>query len=340
MVVVSAQRSGYFEAGQRYGELSLRFRTKFSDTSWASQTEALYYGVTYSWTHPAKDGISPLRSVRTHARTRGDKETSTIAANILCVLEFDLIPIPQLVDKIIEYHHSMRAWGQGFNLGLLHPISYIVVKCSGKHADLFPAVSEADACISSFRREVNSASLLLQWSHLAVMWCYFIFGEFDEAVRAAQFCSFVLEHPHGLGDATMGCLCDYLLTIARLRLNRGNAGLIWRARKRIKQFRCWVDLCPVNFLGKLYLVEAEWASLWGNDKKAHRKYVSSISLFKDHGSYQYTAVATELAGKHFLRIRNRTEGERFLRQAIGRYHEWGGHAKADHLATEAKRLYM
>ena len=106
----------------------------------------------------------------------------------------------------------------------------------------------------------------------------------------------------------------------------------------MKQMRLWADEAPSNFLGKLYLLEAEWASLFGRNDQAHRRYISAAALLKESGFYLQTALSLELAGKHFARIREDGLAVRFLRQALDKYREWGGHAKADHLETEVKHI--
>lgn len=111
-----------------------------------------------------------------------------------------------------------------------------------------------------------------------------------------------------------------------------------RAQKQIRQMDRWANECPPNFLGKLNLVRAEWASLWKENDRAYRKYISAISLLKESGFFFQTALANELAGKHFFRIKNERMGVQFLQKAIAKYTEWGGVAKSHHLEAELRSL--
>lgn len=331
-------RTGNIKTGQRYGKLSMRLSEMFNIDAWRVRVEALYYGNTFCWKHPFKDALAPLQEARQIALASGDVEYAMANANLICLLELDLLPIPQLIDKILEYQDSMKSYGQNFGLGFLHPSLYVIVKCSGRISHDFPALRQA--AVGVFGEEyVNNAALFVQWAHFARMTVHFIFDEYDEAAHCSQFCSFILEHSIGSADTTMPCLIACLLAIQRLRQNQWNARLIWDVMKRIRQLRCWADCCPSNFLGKLSLAEAEWASLRGSKKKlAHRKYVTAISLFNESGFYQQTALANELAGKHFARIGEGELARRFLKKAIDKYFEWGGHAKAEKLASSMKSL--
>lgn len=68
------------------------------------------------------------------------------------------------------------------NLGLLHPLSYIIVKSSGKNESLFPATREAAEELGPFCQQVDPSHLAIQWAHFAALTVLFILGEYDEAL--------------------------------------------------------------------------------------------------------------------------------------------------------------
>jgi tetratricopeptide (TPR) repeat protein len=230
----------------------------------------------------------------------------------------------------------MKTFGQTVNLQLLQPTLYILLSCSGVTEGDFTVLQDAAERVGSFQEVLDSTSLVTMWIHYARMIVAFVFGDLDEAMRCLRFCSSLVNNPTGAGDSTMPCLIDGLMSIEIYRRHGWKVGLLCRIRKRIRQLRRFAVHSPLNYLGKLYLVQAEFASLQGRSQRAYLKYISAISLYGESGVNLQLGLANELAGKHFLRLNETVMAIRFLKEAERVYRNWGGHAKADHLVAEVK----
>jgi hypothetical protein len=327
---------GDVQNGQRFGELALGLTNRFNIDAWMGRVATFYYGTIFCWKQPFKEAIAPLKDARMVALACGDIEFAMLNANLLCLLELDLVPIPELLDSIREYQETMKTFGQTFSLQFLHPSLYTLLCCSGETNTEFAAVHETFHGSGDSHLVTDSDSIFGRWINYGRLVVSYLFGSFDEAARYAEGCASLMERPTGCADASMPCLIDCLLAVQRLRKNRSNLALLIRIRRRIRQLRRWTKEAPSNFLGKLNLVEAELASTCGRSRLAHSKYVSAVSLCKESGFYMQTALANELAGKHFLRREDDRSARRYLKEAVRIYRVWGGHAKADHLVAEVK----
>lgn len=86
----------------------------------------------------------------------------------------------------------------------------------------------------------------------------------------------------------------------------------------------WSELCPHNFLGKQYLLEAELASVTRNDGVLRSKYASAIALSRESGFWMQLGIAHECAARHFDPSHHYDEARRA-------YMQWGSQAKVDHV---------
>lgn len=329
-------RFGDVKNGQRYGDLALRLTDRFKVDAWTGRVATLYYATVFVWRRPFREAIQPMRDARQIALACGDIEFALLNANMMCLLQIDRVPIPDLVDTIREYQETMKTFGQTVNLQLLQPTLYILLSCSGVTEGDFTVLQDASDRVGSFQEVLDPTSLVTMWIHYARMIVGYVFGDLDEAARCLRFCSSLVNNPTGAGDATMPCVIDGLMAIELYRRDRWKVGLLCRIRKRIRQLRRFSAHSPMNFLGKLHLVQAEFASLQGRDQRAYFKYTSSISLYRESGVHLQLGLANELAGKHFLRLNETDMAIRFLKEAERVYRNWGGHAKADHLVAEVK----
>lgn len=272
-----------------------------------------------------------MRAARQIALLSGDIEFAMVNANLTCVLELDLVPIPELLDTIRDYQETMKKHGQVVNLQMLLPSKTILLSCAG---DMNGDVTVLEEANDLFKEEVDASSLVALWLHYARMLVAFLFGNIDQSSRSAELCSSLICHPVGSADTVMPCMVDGLLALEKCRRQWWNMpALVLRARRRIRQLRRFAASSPSNFLGKLHLVQAELASVLGQRDRAHMKYTSSIALFRDAGFNLQLGLANELAGKHFLRLKD-DRAKQFLNEADRVYRAWGGIAKADHLLAE------
>lgn len=330
-----ASRIGDARNGRRFGDLSLRLAEQFDVDAWTGRVSTIYFSVIFSCNNPLREAVGPLDEARKVALNCGDIEFAMLNAVFSCVLQLDILPIPELIESIREYQETMKTYGQKLNLRQVDPSLWILLSCSGqKHGDISVLEEASERIVSEQRNPGVSSSLVVQWLNYAKSLVAFLFGRPDEAMCFTKLYKTIADYPSGCGDCCMSCLVFCLILCQKLRENRWNLVLLLECNRRIRALRGWAAKSPFNNLGKVHLLEAEVASILGRNDRAHLKYVSSISIASQSGFYLQTALANELAGKHFLRLKDRAMATTYLEEAEKVYRSWGGHAKADHLAAE------
>jgi len=301
-----------------------------------ARAAAFYYATTFCWRNPFQEAVAPLQQARSVAFSYGDVEFALISTTLLSFVQFNLLPIPDLVAAIRESQATMKRYGQQVNLKLVQPQLYLLLSCSGEISRDFSEWQKTPEGMMVVYEAGDSGSLNASWIHYFRMTVAFIFHDFQEACRCSRKCTDLLENPTGCADITMPCLLDCVLSIEMIRQNPWNVSRHLRVRKWIRQLHRWATDSPLNVLGKLHLAQAEAASVYGRRECAYMKYVSAIALSEKSGFLFQTALAHELTGKHFLRIGSEALATRHLHDAVRSYRVWGATAKADHLVTELR----
>jgi signal transduction histidine kinase len=106
------------------------------------------------------------------------------------------------------------------------------------------------------------------------------------------------------------------------------------------RLKIWAENCPVNFLHRYYLVEAEMARLLGRELEAIDCYDQAIAAAQDSGYIHHEAIANELAAKFYLARGQKKIARAYLTDAHYRYVRWGATAKVRHLDEKYPQLLV
>mmetsp|Transcript_23188 Transcript_23188/g.53823 ORF Transcript_23188/g.53823 Transcript_23188/m.53823 type:complete len:300 (+) Transcript_23188:432-1331(+) len=112
-------------------------------------------------------------------------------------------------------------------------------------------------------------------------------------------------------------------------------------RRATKSLEKWAEANPGNCSSKLYLLEAEIASLDGDTKRADMKYMSALSLSASENFGLEYALGNELAARSMLsRSNSSSDGARHhMEIAYMSYMKWGAVGKANHLKKEMNGMF-
>jgi PAS domain S-box-containing protein len=101
----------------------------------------------------------------------------------------------------------------------------------------------------------------------------------------------------------------------------------------LTKLKHWAENCPENFQNRYTLILAEIARVEGRDLDAMHLYEASISSAHENGFVQNEAIASELAGRFFLRVGLETAGHAHLRRACDCFAQWGARGKVKQLTS-------
>lgn len=173
-------------------------------------------------------------------------------------------------------------------------------------------------------------------SHSSRMILCYLFSDFKKAQLHADACKALVDSPIIGIDFVTNLLFEVLTMLANLGTSGKQKKTLDYVKKRIERVKYWAQQSPYNFLGSLYILDAELAVATGDHAEAFSKYVCAISLSKDSGSMLRTALANERAGKYFFERGQKKESKRFIDEAVAVYEKWGASAKAKHLRDELR----
>ena len=214
---------------------------------------------------------------------------------------------------------------------MVKPLWQMIHNFMGKAYDdptvLTGDIMEQDYAIQ-YARENNKT--LLIWTHFYRMLLCYMLGDFESAEVHSSVCRVAESNPFGTSDRVLFVFYDGLVALSQKK-SRARLKI---AKNSIKTFKNWAKHSPENFLGKLYLLEAELAAKTGEVDRAHSKYTSAISLSREGGYEMQHALANERAGKFFLDLGEDGLARPYLNDALNVYSKWGGIMKVDHLKQE------
>ena len=107
-----------------------------------------------------------------------------------------------------------------------------------------------------------------------------------------------------------------------------------KAKSAIKDFKNWSRHSPHNCLAMKFLLEAEFASYHGKNKKAYEKYTAASALAVDVNFRMIEAMSHEHAGRHLFATGDEALAAASFTKALQCYEVWGAVAKVDKLEVE------
>ncbi len=158
---------------------------------------------------------------------------------------------------------------------------------------------------------------------------------FDDFTQADKFSTWIETHgglvPTFESNAIMQ-LFRALVALALVRQNKKIRRNLRVARKALRQFSTVFSLkCPENCRDKQHLLEAELASVSGQNDLAYAHYTSSIALAEKSDFLFQQALTHERLGFHLHRVGEPEKARRHLDKAVNMYSHWGARGKARYL---------
>jgi hypothetical protein len=245
-----------------------------------------------------------------------------------------------LENELEALGERMAFLGQTLALMLIRPLWQFVHNFAGR-AGVDPTILtgeivDQDALMAEAK---ESSRGLLAWTRFYCMVLAYFFGNYDSAEQYATTSHVIYDNSFGSGVDAGSVLfyeCMVLLAVAR----NGKRRHVAAVRRRLKRLAHWAEHCPLNFLGKQYMIEAELAGVTGNHLSVLSKYTSSILLSREGGFLMEEALANERAGKYYLERGDNGSALTFLRESYKLYERWGGIEKMRHLQREVQPIQL
>lgn len=328
------------ETSFRYGELGEKFLERFEAKEYMPRVHAAFYGCIYPWRKHVKDAVPPLLEGYRVGIQTGDMEGAFLCANLYCMTALEAgAPIPMVEREWERFRETMANSRHQSFLKLTLPSLQIIHHLVGKTPD--PLATKGDlidydvALREARERSDEMGELVIQCSRMVLA---FTFNDFDMAIQQVGCLKHIRKMPPNIKKLSTGFFGG-LIVIAAARRGRRVRRNLRIARWIIRVLDHLSTLSPHNCLEKLFLLEAEYASVLGNNAVAYKKYTCALAMAKDSGFPYYSAIGCELAARHMLRLGRRSDARHYFDEATHFYREFGALRKVERLESEVNELF-
>ncbi|MEX3790348.1 ATP-binding protein [Paraburkholderia sp. BR14374] len=168
----------------------------------------------------------------------------------------------------------------------------------------------------------------------------FLEGRYANALKAAQLAQAVLSPVMALAIEPTFHFFHMLTLTALYPQSSAEQQRIYKRTlaEALDKFESWAAHCPENYQNRHALLGAEFARLEGRDLDAMHLYEQAIRSARENGFAHHEGLASELAGRFYLRMGLATSAEGHLRNARRCFVAWGAQSKIVQLDSEFPRL--
>ena len=202
-------------------------------------------------------------------------------------------------------------------LALVQPFSQFIRNLMGQEHDLVSATGQLRFDVTTtLAIQANAMSTFAICFNRTVL--AFLFADYTLAFDMISKCDRLFQHPMAGFDL---CAVSYWtalvsLALAATSVGREKARFIARSRRYMKMIEKWSLNSPHNLTARLYLLQAEEASVKGDSKRAYQKYLIAISVAKEEQLLNEEAIATERAARHMLRLNDFASASPLLQRSL------------------------
>lgn len=331
---------GEIDEGFRYGEVGMALLEQFKANEYLPRVYAAFYGCLYPWKRPITGSLEPLHHAYRIGMQTGDIEFACLCANLYCYNAVDGgVPLDVIDRTWSSFSDVMVSNKQQAVLSMVFPSVQAVHHYMGLSDDPLAAkgdVLDYDEALQSAvenKRVTNIVGIKLCRMSVA-----YIFNAYDLAAEHCVDIRDVWLIPPTFERVSVFTMYG-LVSLQMVRQGTETRKHLKLANQIIKTMKKFATHSPHNCLEKLFLLEAELASVSGKNDKAYEKYTCAIALAADSKILMMHAVANERAARHLLAIGKSAAAEPYFHKACASYEEWKGMAKVKQLQAEIDSIY-
>jgi len=220
--------------------------------------------------------------------------------------------------RMIQYNHDN-------GLRNILPLLQLALKLMGSAEDAFMTfcgISEDDFFQQEWHRKGGKTSKLI--GHTTRLYLAIMRGDMALGERIYEMGK--MYHKGGILfiGSIMRAFLGGLVAFATARYHGDNEKEMIRvAEESISTIKIWAKHSYWNFANKLFLLEAEYWFLNGNEKLARRKFGDSIAAAAKHRFKNEEGLAAQRAAIFHLHYNRKQEASSYLKHAKDCYERWG-----------------
>lgn len=326
---------GDIKEGCRFGKLALKLLERYNEQK--TQVLLLAHSFVVHWQSPVQDQIDPLLRAHKLGMVSGD-----VVNAFLCSVGYSYffyhagLPLRTLEKDIRAHSQLMDEYRQELAYMEVIPLFQGILNLMGRSDD--PLILSGEAMVQDeFLEDAEERCIptATQKVFLVRMQLAYYFGDIGLAAEMLESCKKLM--------ATITAHMVYeVFTFFRglIYMEQARRTKKWKYRRSargvMKTMKKWVQDRGVNCVHKLWLLEAEYATLNRRGSRPQKDKImnafdSAISAAARSGLVHDAALANERAGLWFQSLGDEFWASSYLSRAHDLYLEWGADAKADDL---------
>jgi len=288
------------------------------------------------WKEPMQAGLPKHLEAYDSGSTSGDIEYALINLFQYCQLAIYgcgenlkfLCPMVQsYVKRALQYNVRSAI----YPLGVLHQLVYDLMGAKENALSICSAGMNEESLF--FQSRANNNTVMCRTIFVKKKYEAFFHGDLEEAARAYDLCTSFLTPTTG---RQIGIIVSFFIDgmigffHARKR-NEDEAKWTNVGKESINLLRKWVVSSEWNFSNKLFLLEAEYYFLNGDDERAVDSYHNSIKAAHEHRFIHEEGLAEEKLASYLLRKSRHDEAMTHYVNAKKCYDAWGAQSVVDRI---------
>jgi len=327
-----------FDAGQRFGQLSIRLAEKYNAKTIIPRTLFTYDLTIRPWKEPIANGIKSTAEAYNLALESGALETAatcTLTA-IMCKI-YAGYNLQEMADELNTSSKISRELNQALVFSRIalnqQHIDNLIYR-NGNASILSGKFADEHAKILEFKEANDQVSLSTLYSYKLI--ASFVYREsehlFHICSKNEHYLSASISQPK---VPAFYFLCSLSLLYLYPTLDRAQQKNI---RQKVKRYKAKLNkysaYCPETNAHRYYLVEAELYKTNRQHQQAIALYDKAIRFASESQNLGEKAICEECAGRFYIDIGSQCAGEAYLRLAQNSFRQWGALEKVNALDCE------
>ena len=318
-----------FDKGINFGEIALHLAKKLHADELLGSILTTNNLFLLHWRRPLTETVHDLDKAFKSALESGDNEYASYAAhNIVYQLFIMGNQLTDLSRKAETLDLKIEKFKQDLTLRRLRlfrqSILNLIIPTENPDVLTGELFEETEMDISDVTKsnEIYFHNLYLQKLYLALI--------FNLDSNARKYVDLAERFQESVRGTSLYPLFYYYrsLLISNSPLNApGTKKILRQVKKDIAVLKKFEKLCPQNYSHKVFLLEAEYHYLKGDNEKAKILYDKALKAATESGMNNDLAYCWERAGRFFINTRQDLLANFYLQNAYRVYKRWGAEAK-------------
>ncbi|MBU3914171.1 GAF domain-containing protein, partial [bacterium] len=322
-----------YDNGYAMGCLALDLNNKFNNNGLISQLNFLFGSYIGHWKNEARENLAYLRRSYQAGIEQGDLISAGLSVDFLMKTHIIVGSPLEEIQKEAKKHQDFVEQLHNPDLKNILEISKLMIVLRDSEPDsrdFIPDLDKTEKLIDSIKESKNSQ--LLHWYYLINAQIHYFFYNKSKALKLIQDSDKLTASYSQLAIPEHYFYYSLIILENYADFNEEEKKRYWDVlRSNHQKLASLAKDCPINFLDKNLIIEAQMAGISGNYIKAGALYDDAIKAARDNGFVQNEAIANEMAAKYFLTRNKITIASAYIRKACRAYIKWGASAKIKQL---------